>query len=88
MFNGRAARLAILLVPLVLSGCSLFVPRLDPPEVVLRSVYLEKLTLTEQVFRVQLHLTNPNNANLRIAGAQFRLQLEDIDTEREPMVGA
>ena len=72
-------RRLVCLAPLIIGACSLFLPPLDPPEVTLRAVALERLALDEQLFRVSLHLRNPNQRELRIADARVSVELEGVE---------
>lgn len=86
----RIPRTVVLVMALLmLGGCSLFVPDLRPPEVALRGVVLERTGLREQIFRVYLDVSNPNDRVVRVAEARLALQVEQIDlgegTTTEPL---
>jgi LEA14-like dessication related protein len=73
------SRRFFVLLPCILTACSLFAPQLQPPEVLLRAVVLERLSFDEQHFRIRLRLRNPNERELRVAEARIRIRLEDVD---------
>jgi LEA14-like dessication related protein len=73
------SKFAILGLSLMLGSCALFVPELIPPKVELQSVALEQMTLSQQLFRVRLHLTNPNSTELRVSEAKLAVWLEEIE---------
>jgi LEA14-like dessication related protein len=70
---------AIFGLSLMLGSCALFVPELIPPKVELESVAVEQMTLSQQLFRVRLHLTNPNNSALRVSEARLMVWLEAVE---------
>jgi len=80
MFSLKYPRgFAIFGLSLMLGSCALFVPELIPPKVELRAVVLERMTLSQQLFRVRLRLTNPNNTELRVSEARLTVWLEEIE---------
>jgi len=78
LWRGPLAPLAAALVAAVLGGCSLFLDDVEPPDVELRGVAIERLSLAEQVFRLNFRLQNPNERRLRVRAARIRLELEGI----------
>lgn len=80
MSEGRGFTNAALLITvwLALGSCALFRPSLEPPDIRLRSVTLERLDLVEQVFRARLSIENPNGIAIRVSDARLSLFLEGI----------
>ena len=77
--TGRVARVALLIATwLALSSCALIRPSLEPPDIRLRSVTLERLDVVEQVFQARLTIQNPNDTVIRVSDARLRLSLEGI----------
>jgi LEA14-like dessication related protein len=72
-------RRLVCLAPLILGACSLFLPPLEPPEVALRAVALERFALNEQLFRIGVRMRNPNQRELRVADARVSIELEGIE---------
>jgi LEA14-like dessication related protein len=59
----------------VLSGCSLFVPKLETPKLSVVGVEIQKSTLWEQQLKVRMHVQNPNDRALPIKGLTYRLEV-------------
>jgi len=58
-----------------LSGCSLFVPKLEPPHLSVVSVDFQKGALWQQKLRVRMHVDNPNDRVLPIKGITYTLEV-------------
>lgn len=79
-----------LLLALLITGCSHFPTRPEPPDVSLNNLQLIEATLFEQRYLLHLRIQNPNSFELPIAGMRYRLMLNgrefatgvsrDIDT--------
>src|ERR1700733_11695872 len=69
-------RLFMLLVVLGLSGCSLFVPKLERPTLSVVGVQMLKSDLWHQELRVRLRVQNPNDRALPVEGIVYQLDLE------------
>lgn len=74
--------LLALAVPLLLPACALTRRDLEPPEVTLRAVAPESLSLGGQVFRCRFLLDNPNAEDLDVRGGQVTLRLADFPAAR------
>ena len=73
-----AARLlSATLLALLLPGCSLLQPDLQPPTVQLVSIVPESTTITSLSFRCRLRLDNPNTVDLPIKGGELTLLLAE-----------
>jgi LEA14-like dessication related protein len=70
--RGICAALAVL----CLSGCSLFVPKLEKPTLSVVNVQMLKSGLWHQELRVRLRVQNPNARNLPIEGLTYELDLD------------
>jgi LEA14-like dessication related protein len=69
-------RLLILLLALGLSGCSLFVPRLERPTLSVVGVQLLKSDLWHQELKVRMRVQNPNDRALPVEGIIYQLEVE------------
>ena len=67
--------LSVVLAMLCLSGCSLFVPRLEPPRLSVVNVEFQKGALWQQRLRVRMHVDNPNDRVLPIKGITYTLDV-------------
>ena len=67
--------LSVVLAMLCLSGCSLFVPKLQPPRLSVVNVEFQKGALWQQKLRVRMHVDNPNNRELPIRGINYTLDV-------------
>jgi LEA14-like dessication related protein len=67
--------LSVVLAMLCLSGCSLFVPKLQPPRLSVVNVEFQKGALWQQKLRVRMHVDNPNNRELPIKGITYTLDV-------------
>jgi LEA14-like dessication related protein len=64
---------------LALSGCSLFVPKLEKPTLSVVNVQMLKSDLWHQELRVRLRVQNPNDRTLPIQGLSYELDLDGQD---------
>jgi LEA14-like dessication related protein len=62
---------------LALSGCSLFVPKLQTPQLTVVNVNLLKSDLFHQELKVRMRVQNPNNRSLPIKGLTYALEVDD-----------
>jgi LEA14-like dessication related protein len=70
-------RLFIVLLALVsLSGCSLFVPKLERPTLSVVRVQMLKSDLWHQELRVRMRVQNPNDRALPVKGIIYQLDVE------------
>jgi LEA14-like dessication related protein len=67
-------RICIALVALVLVGCT--PTRLEPPQLMLAGVSLTSGDLFSQLFRIRVHVHNPNDRALPVKGIEYTLFLE------------
>jgi LEA14-like dessication related protein len=67
--------LSVVLAMLCLSGCSLFVPKLEPPRLSVVNVEFQKGALWQQKLRVRMHVDNPNDRVLPIKGITYTLDV-------------
>ncbi len=65
----------VFLAVLGFSGCSLFVPRLQPPRLSVVDVEVQKAALWQQKLRVRMHVQNPNDRVLPIRGISYTLDV-------------
>ncbi len=66
---------AVILAVLGLSGCSLFVPKLQAPHLSVVNVELQKGQLWQQKLKVRMHVENPNDRVLPIKGIVYTLDV-------------
>jgi LEA14-like dessication related protein len=64
----------------LLSGCSLM--HLQAPDITPTSVELMDVQVTEQRFKVGLHVQNPNDRSLPIKSANCALQIQGVEVGR------
>jgi len=69
----KAMGLAIVLMSL--SGCSLFVPKLEAPTLSVVGVDVLKSDLWEQHLRVRMHVQNPNDRTLPVKGLSYTMDV-------------
>jgi len=69
----RSASLLLLVV--ALSGCALFVPKLETPRLAIVDVEVHKANLIEQQLRVRLRVENPNDRSLPVEGLSLTVYL-------------
>jgi LEA14-like dessication related protein len=65
----------LLFALLALSGCSLFVPKLEAPHLSVVGIELQKGSLWQQKLRVRMHVDNPNDRVLPIKGITYTLDV-------------
>jgi LEA14-like dessication related protein len=70
------SRILIILVCLGLSGCSLFVPKLEKPTLSVVRVQMLKSDLWHQEFKVRIRVQNPNDRELPVKGIVYELDVE------------
>jgi LEA14-like dessication related protein len=58
-----------------LSGCSLFVPKLEAPHLQVVGVEFQKGALWQQKLKVRIHVQNPNDRVLPIKGITYTLDV-------------
>jgi LEA14-like dessication related protein len=71
----RRRFVALLLLALALSGCALFVPKLETPRLTIVDVEVRKANFLEQQLRVRLRVENPNDRTLPIQGLSYTIYL-------------
>jgi LEA14-like dessication related protein len=67
--------LSYFFVVLGLSGCSLFVPKLEAPRLSVVDVEFQKGALWQQKLKVRMHVENPNDRMLPIKGIAYTLDV-------------
>jgi LEA14-like dessication related protein len=67
----------VIAAALTLSGCSLFVPRLEKPTLSVVSVQMLKGDLWHQELKVRLRVQNPNDRALPVKGLTYELDVDD-----------
>jgi LEA14-like dessication related protein len=67
--------MAVVLAVLGLSGCSLFVPKLQAPRLSVVDLQLQKGQLWQQKLKVRMHVENPNDRVLPIKGITYTLDV-------------
>ncbi|MFZ0498987.1 MAG: LEA type 2 family protein [Steroidobacteraceae bacterium] len=76
--NIRAMRsVPLLLLTVALSGCALFVPKLQTPRLSIVDVEVVKASFLEQQLRVRVRVENPNDRSLPIQGLSYTVYLGD-----------
>ena len=65
------------LAVLGLSGCSLFVPKLEKPTLSVVSVKMLKSDLWHQELKLRMRVQNPNDRVLPIRGLSYELDVDD-----------
>lgn len=63
------------LTVLGLSGCSLFVPKLEPPRLSVVDIDFQKGALWQQKLKIRMHVDNPNDRALPVRGITYVLQV-------------
>lgn len=76
---GRLRLVACAALVLGLASCAALTPGLEAPRVSLAGLEIEELELFEQRYRLRLRMQNPNDAEMPIAGMDFRLHLNDVE---------
>ncbi|HVY82275.1 MAG TPA: LEA type 2 family protein [Steroidobacteraceae bacterium] len=67
----------LMLLALLVSGCSLFVPKLEKPRLSVVNVELEKSDLWEQRLKVRMRVENPNDRPIPVKGLTAALDIQD-----------
>lgn len=71
-----AVYLAVVLgASIELCGCSLFVPKLQPPRLSVVDLQLQRGQLWQQKLKVRMHVENPNDRVLPIKGITYTLDV-------------
>ena len=68
-------RLMGFLALVTLTGCSIFVPKLQTPRLSVVSVELRKSDLLTQHIKVRMHVDNPNDRALPVKGITYTLDV-------------
>lgn len=66
---------SLLLLAAVLSGCALFVPKLQTPNLSIVDVEVRRANFMEQELRVRMRVENPNDRSLPIQGLTYTVYL-------------
>jgi LEA14-like dessication related protein len=73
----RAVSLAVsMFACALLGGCSLFVPKLETPQLSVVNVELQKSDLWEQRMRVRMRVVNPNDRPIPVKGLTCSLEVQ------------
>lgn len=67
--------LPLLLLTVALSGCALFVPKLQTPSLSIVNIEIRKANLLEQQLQVRMRVQNPNDRSLPIQGLTYTVYL-------------
>lgn len=70
-------RFSIGLAVIGLSGCSLFVPKLEKPTLSVVSVKMLKSDLWHQELKLRMRVQNPNDRVLPVRGLSYELDVDD-----------
>lgn len=70
-------RLAILLLLLSLTGCSLFFPKFKPPQLTVVGAHMMKGDLWTQRVKLRVRVHNPNSRSLPVRGISYTIDLDD-----------
>lgn len=65
----------LLLLAAALSGCVMFVPKLETPRLSIVDIEVRKASLIEQQLRVRMRVENPNDRILPIKGLSYTVYL-------------
>lgn len=65
----------LLLLAVALSGCAVFVPRLETPSLSIVDVEVLRANFLEQRLRVRMRVENPNDRSLPIRGLSYTVYL-------------
>src|ERR1700749_504726 len=69
----------VLTAALALGGCSLFVPKLETPQLSIVDVQLLKGDLWHQELKVRMRVQNPNDRTLPVQGLSYELEVDGQD---------
>ena len=67
--------LPLLLLAVALSGCALFLPKLQTPRLSIVDVEVLRANLLQQQLRVRMHVENPNDRSLPVKGLSYTVYL-------------
>ncbi|HEY1890605.1 MAG TPA: LEA type 2 family protein [Steroidobacteraceae bacterium] len=67
--------MSLLLLAVALSGCALFVPKFQTPELSIVDVQVIKANFLEQRLRVRMRVRNPNDRSLPVKGLSYTVYL-------------
>jgi LEA14-like dessication related protein len=67
---------SLLLLAAALSGCALFMPKLETPRLAIVDVQIRSANLLEQQLRVRLRVENPNERSLPVQGLSLTVYLD------------
>ena len=67
----------LLLLAVALSGCALFVPKLETPRLAIVDLQVRKASFIEQQLQVRVRVENPNDRSLPIKGLSYTVYLGD-----------
>lgn len=70
------SRILIAFLALGLSGCSLFIPKLEKPTLSVVDVQLLKGDLWHQELKVRMRVQNPNDRQLPVKGLSYELDVD------------
>jgi LEA14-like dessication related protein len=65
----------LLLLAVALSGCALFVPKLETPRLTIVDLEVRKASFIEQQLQVRVRVENPNDRSLPIKGLSYTVYL-------------
>ena len=65
----------LLLVAVALSGCALFLPKLQTPNLAIVDVQVLRANFLEQQLRVRMRVANPNDRSLPVKGLSYTVYL-------------
>jgi LEA14-like dessication related protein len=66
---------SLLLLAIALSGCALFVPKLQTPQLAIVDIQVIKANFMQQRLRVRMRVQNPNDRTLPIQGLSYTVYL-------------
>jgi LEA14-like dessication related protein len=66
---------SLLLVAVALSGCALFVPKLQTPKLSIVDIEVRRANFLEQQLRVRVRVENPNDRSLPIKGLSYTVYI-------------
>lgn len=75
LYHSGMRSLSLLLVAIVLCGCSLLVPKLQTPQLSIVDVEVLRANLLEQQLRVRMRVENPNDRSLPVQGLSYTVYL-------------
>jgi LEA14-like dessication related protein len=72
---GPMRSVPLLLLAVALSGCALFVPKLETPRLAIVDLEVRKASFIEQQLQVRVRVENPNDRSLPIKGLSYTVYL-------------